>query len=194
MARPKSSTKKKEIIKSVEKLITNKGVNEISLQDIASECGISKGTLYYHYASKEAIILDIIIKHMKELEDDYIDWFERHKIEKDISPERFLDVIFYKGVKLFNRAKMHIFIINECVKNNNKLLEKYNELWNKWKEDLTFGISKVFPSMINPSNYADLLMLIIDGLVVREVMQRKDISQEKLVELVKSLGVVTNGK
>lgn len=194
MARPKSSTKKKEIIKSVEKLITNKGVNEISLQDIASECGISKGTLYYHYASKEAIILDIIIKHMQELEDDYIDWFERHKIEKDISPERFLDVIFYKGVKLFNRAKMHIFIINECVKNNNKLLEKYNELWNKWKEDLTFGISKVFPSMINPSNYADLLMLIIDGLVVREVMQRKDISQEKLVELVKSLGVVTNGK
>ncbi|MDD4123732.1 MAG: TetR/AcrR family transcriptional regulator [Bacilli bacterium] len=194
MARPKSSTKKKEIIKSVEKLITNKGVNEISLQDIASECGISKGTLYYHYASKEAIILDIIVKHMQELEDDYIDWFERHKIEKDISPERFLDVIFYKGVKLFNRAKMHIFIINECVKNNNKLLEKYNELWNKWKEDLTFGISKVFPSMINPSNYADLLMLIIDGLVVREVMQRKDISQEKLVELVKSLGVVTNGK
>lgn len=89
MARPKSSTKKKEIIKSVEKLITNKGVNEISLQDIASECGISKGTLYYHYASKEAIILDIIIKHMQELEDDYIDWFERHKIEKDISPERF---------------------------------------------------------------------------------------------------------
>lgn len=89
---------------------------------------------------------------------------------------------------------MHIFIINECVKNNNKLLEKYNELWNKWKGDLTFGISKVFPSMINPSNYADLLMLIIDGLVVREVMQRKDISQEKLVELVKSLGVVTNGK
>lgn len=194
MARPKSSTKKKEIIKSVEKLITNKGVNEISLQDIASECGISKGTLYYHYASKEAIILDIIVKHMQELEDDYIDWFERHKIEKDISPERFLDVIFYKGVKLFNRAKMHIFIINECVKNNNKLLEKYNELWNKWKEDLTFGISKVFPSMINTSNYADLLMLIIDGLVVREVMQRKDISQEKLVELVKSLGVVTNGK
>ena len=194
MARPKSSTKKKEIIKSVEKLITNKGVNEISLQDIASECGISKGTLYYHYASKEAIILDIIVKHMQELEDDYIDWFERHKIEKDISPERFLDVIFYKGVKLFNRAKMHIFIINECVKNNNKLLEKYNELWNKWKGDLTFGISKVFPSMINPSNYADLLMLIIDGLVVREVMQRKDISQEKLVELVKSLGVVTNGK
>ncbi|MEA4821256.1 MAG: TetR/AcrR family transcriptional regulator [Erysipelotrichales bacterium] len=194
MARPKSSTKKKEIIKSVEKLITNKGVNEISLQDIASECGISKGTLYYHYASKEAIILDIIVKHMQELEDDYIDWFERHKIEKDISPERFLDVIFYKGVKLFNRAKMHIFIINECVKNNKKLLEKYNELWNKWKEDLTFGISKVFPSMINPSNYADLLMLIIDGLVVREVMQRKDISQEKLVELVKSLGVVTNGK
>ncbi len=194
MARPKSSTKKKEIIKSVEKLITNKGVNEISLQDIASECGISKGTLYYHYASKEAIILDIIVKHMQELEDDYIDWFERHKIEKDISPERFLDVIFYKGVKLFNRAKMHIFIINECVKNNNKLLEKYNELWNKWKEDLTFGISKVFPSMINPSNYADLLMLIIDGLVVREVMQRKDISQEKLVELVKSLGVVINGK
>ncbi|MFA7156956.1 MAG: TetR/AcrR family transcriptional regulator [Bacilli bacterium] len=194
MARPKSSTKKKEIIKSVEKLITNKGVNEISLQDIASECGISKGTLYYHYASKEAIILDIIVKHMQELEDDYINWFERHKIEKDISPERFLDVIFYKGVKLFNRAKMHIFIINECVKNNNKLLEKYNELWNKWKEDLTFGISKVFPSMINPSNYADLLMLIIDGLVVREVMQRKDISQEKLVELVKSLGVVTNGK
>ena len=194
MARPKSSTKKKEIIKSVEKLITNKGVNEISLQDIASECGISKGTLYYHYASKEAIILDIIVKHMQELEDDYIDWFERHKIEKDISPERFLDVIFYKGVKLFNRAKMHIFIINECVKNNNKLLEKYNELWNKWKGDLTFGISKVFPSMINPSNYADLLMLIIDGLVVREVMQRKDISQEKLVELVKSLGVVINGK
>src|SRR5574344_1933198 len=107
MAKRRNDMEKDVFIAAAEKLITEKGANDFSLADLAKEMGISKGTLYYHYPSKDDLILDIMEWHMEGLSRDYVDWLQRHQNDQ-ISPERFLDVIFYKGVKLFNKARLHI--------------------------------------------------------------------------------------
>ncbi|HKM30278.1 MAG TPA: TetR/AcrR family transcriptional regulator [Bacilli bacterium] len=186
MAKKINIDMRNEILKSVETLIAKSGVNSISLGDIAKSCKISKGTLYYYYATKDEIIFDVIVKHVKALQEEYLGWIERHK--NDLSIERFLSVVFYKGVKLFDRAKLHIFLVNECIKDNDKLRNKFNELWNEWHKTLELGVKQTFKNAQEAEDIAYLLMLIIDGLAIQEVMQTKTINEEKIIMLMKRLG------
>jgi Transcriptional regulator len=183
MAKRRNDVDKATFITAAERLITERGANDFSLADLAKEMGISKGTLYYHYPSKDDLILDIMEKHMDELSRDYIEWLDRHENDT-ISKQRFLDVIFYKGVKLFNKSKMHIYLINECMRGNESLKKKYSELWRSWQDKLEEGLDRYFPDQKDREAYAYLLMLLIDGLTVQEALKNSD---EKLNQRVKSL-------
>ena len=42
-------------------LFSKKGYDSVSLREIAEEVGIKKSSIYSHYASKEAILIDIFL-------------------------------------------------------------------------------------------------------------------------------------
>lgn len=64
MARGKDAEeRKKEILDAAEVLFARKGFDETSTGDILEAVGIARGTLYYHFASKEDI-LDAVIERM----------------------------------------------------------------------------------------------------------------------------------
>jgi AcrR family transcriptional regulator len=186
MARPKGSRSKERIIAAVEDLIATKGVKNFSLRDVATKANLSPGTIYYHYATKDELVFDVISQHIDGLKTEYILWLERH--EHDLEPERFLEVVFHKGVKLFDRAKMHIFLINECLGGNGVLRRKFIEKYREWRETLLFGIKKVFASVEDPEAFAYTLMLVIDGLVVQEILKDDSIDERRLVKFAKSWG------
>ena len=60
-----TSNMKENILNIAIGLISNNGIKNTSLSDIAKSAGISKGTLYYHYASKDDLIFDIADDHLK---------------------------------------------------------------------------------------------------------------------------------
>src|SRR5574344_432345 len=169
MAKRRTDMDKNAFISAAEKLITDQGANDFSLADLAKAMGISKGTLYYHYPTKDELILDIIEEHMNELSKDYLDWFSRHK-DDAISESRFLDVVFYKGVKLFNRSKMQIYLVNECMRGNSELKSRYVELWESWQQKLLEGVKKVFPQNEDQAGLAYTMMLILDGMVMEDAL------------------------
>lgn len=55
--------RKNEILDVAERLFSTKGFDHTSTGDILSEVGIARGTLYYHFQSKEEI-LDAVIERM----------------------------------------------------------------------------------------------------------------------------------
>ena len=57
--------RKNEILDAAEMLFGNKGFDNTSTNDILKEVGIARGTLYYHFKSKEDI-LDAMIERMTE--------------------------------------------------------------------------------------------------------------------------------
>lgn len=57
--------RKEEILDAAEKLFGTKGFDNTSTNDILTEVGIARGTLYYHFKSKEEI-LDGVIRRMTE--------------------------------------------------------------------------------------------------------------------------------
>jgi AcrR family transcriptional regulator len=183
MAKPRQDIDKAAFISAAEHLITDKGANDFSLADLAKEMGISKGTIYYHYPTKDALIMDIVEWHFDLLSKDYLDWFSRHQND-GITFERFLDVIFYKGVKLFNKAKMHIYLIGECMRGNENLRKQFTTLWKEWQGKLEKGLEKVLPEEADKEAYAYYLMLIIDGLTVQEALSNPN---EDLNERMKQI-------
>ncbi|MEI3178564.1 MAG: helix-turn-helix domain-containing protein [Lachnospiraceae bacterium] len=57
--------RKNEILDVAERLFGEKGFDNTSTNDILEEIGIARGTLYYHFKSKEDI-LDAMIERMTE--------------------------------------------------------------------------------------------------------------------------------
>ncbi|PWI59474.1 TetR family transcriptional regulator [Bacillus subtilis] len=69
--------KKERIIKTSIRLFAKKGFAATTIQEIASECGISKGAFYLHFKSKEALLLSaceyyigMSMNKMKNIEED----------------------------------------------------------------------------------------------------------------------------
>lgn len=172
---------KDKIIEAVEELIATRGVNNFSLRDIANYLYISTGSLYYHFKTKDEIISAIVDKHYAILEKDYDAWLIKHKGELTVN--RFLEVVFYKSTELFNHSKIHIYLINECMRNE-EIKKKIQQLWNNWKEKITTGVKQVYKDHDNTDAIADLILVTIEGLIVKTVLENKD---QDDVEKIKSL-------
>jgi AcrR family transcriptional regulator len=57
--------KEKRIIEAAMKLFAKKGVTSTSIQDIANECDISKGSFYLYFKSKDALLLETFKYHFE---------------------------------------------------------------------------------------------------------------------------------
>lgn len=59
--------KKEEIIQSAIRFFSEKGYFSTSMQEIAEDCGISKGTLYNFFDSKEELLIQVIDQSCKRI-------------------------------------------------------------------------------------------------------------------------------
>jgi len=57
---PKRKVDKRDIISSAYRLFTSQGFAKTSMADIASACGLLKGSIYYYFESKEALIESVL--------------------------------------------------------------------------------------------------------------------------------------
>ena len=55
-----SEERKDQIIKAAEEVFTQKGFSDARMDDIAGETGLSKGTLYLYFKSKDELIIAIL--------------------------------------------------------------------------------------------------------------------------------------
>lgn len=171
-----------KIILAAEELIASKGVNSFSLRDIAKYLNISTGSLYYHFKTKDEIISAIIDIHFSDLERDYDAWLVKHK--DDLTIERFLDVVFYKSTELYNHSKIHVYLINECMRND-EIKDKLLELWNGWKAKIVEGAKRVYKDHDNYEEISSTILVIIEGLIVKTVLGNK--TQDEIENIKKML-------
>ncbi|OQX89126.1 MAG: hypothetical protein B6D65_04785 [candidate division Zixibacteria bacterium 4484_93] len=98
MTEPKKIRKEKEqefhkklILDAAKRLFAKKSIIEVTVDEIAKESGFAKSTLYSYFASKEALVSElldsIITERLKELEDIAI---------SDASPEK--KILMYIGI------------------------------------------------------------------------------------------------
>lgn len=180
MAAPKKIDTKQLILDSTEKLIKDRQVESISLQDIATEAGISKGTLYYYYTSKQLVLFDLVEMYLKNLASDLIVWIENK--DKDTSLRRLIYYILERG-SLIHRAKMHIYLINHSLRDNNEdVRKKFDNVYAEWAVMLKSTIEERCSD--NSDLLTDIIMAMIDGILIRQLMGDKEYDYMKIAEFL----------
>ena len=60
-------SKYQEIVRTAARVFKEKGYNATTMQDIANEVGMLKGSLYYHIRSKEQLLVDVLLSAVEVL-------------------------------------------------------------------------------------------------------------------------------
>jgi AcrR family transcriptional regulator len=62
-------SREKAILEATNRLLSEKGYEQMVMEDIASEVGIAKGSLYRHFQSKEDLAAAVMLKLLKQTHD-----------------------------------------------------------------------------------------------------------------------------
>lgn len=61
--------KRAQILSSAAKIFADQGFDRASMNQLASECGISKANIYHYYDSKHALLFDLLDNYLSTLRD-----------------------------------------------------------------------------------------------------------------------------
>ncbi len=82
------TARQKEIIAASGKLLTQSGINGLTIKNLAAEMGFTEGAVYRHFKSKEEIIL-LMLEYLAENMDERLS-----AMPKEPDPERHLLNLF----------------------------------------------------------------------------------------------------
>lgn len=95
-----SEERKNQILEAATRVFTQRGFDEARMDDIVEEAGLSKGTLYWYFESKEALITTIV--------DRIFDWETAHMreiIASEVPAPRKLEAIVDSTIEDLERMR-----------------------------------------------------------------------------------------
>jgi AcrR family transcriptional regulator len=101
--------RKEAIVATAAALFASRGFNGASVADIAQRGKISKSLIYHYYQSKEDILYDVMISHVRALEEA-----AREATTGDAAPERKLRELTHRFMALYvGAADRHKVLLND---------------------------------------------------------------------------------
>lgn len=178
MAAPRNDNIKEKILESASSLLQTRTFGDISIADIAKAAGVTKGSIYYYYNSKEDLLYDIADGYLQLLFSDLLEWAEDES--KDTSLPRFLHYAFSRGVADPGKSlRLHLTV--DAIAGNERLREKLLGRYRMFRQVLTEKLMERKPGA--DSEYEAWQIIInIDGLMLQSLLQNPDIDIEKYIE------------
>jgi len=101
--------RKEAIVATAAALFASRGFNGASVADIAQRGKISKSLIYHYYQSKEDILYDVMISHVRALDEA-----ARAAVAGDAAPERKLRELTHRFMALYvGAADRHKVLLND---------------------------------------------------------------------------------
>lgn len=160
--------KEKILLTSID-LMTKNGINNTSLADIAREVNISKGTLYYHYASKDDIIFDIADNHLSIISEALLDCLK--EINFHFTTEEFVLLILKNISNIESTGRIHMYLICEAIMGNTALRERIGLKYVEWRTTLENQLLLIISDKSYTKGASFLLLSIVDGLVIQALLK-----------------------
>lgn len=160
--------KEKILFTSID-LMTKNGINNTSLADIAREVNISKGTLYYHYSSKDDIIFDIADNHLSIISEALLDCLK--EINFHFTTEEFVLLILKNISNIESTGRIHMYLICEAIMGNTALRERIGLKYVEWRTTLENQLIQIIEDKSHAKGASFLLMSVVDGLVIQALLK-----------------------
>lgn len=174
MAAPRNENLKQGIQAAALRLLQQCAFADISLSAIAAEAGISKGTLYYYYSSKDDILLDITELYLDGLAQDLLSWVDNP--EKDTRPARLYNYVLRRGAAPEFGA-LRLYLIGSAVSQKEPVRQRLVAHYEYFQQTLARRIHDRLPGA-DGGYLAWLLLTVMDGVLVQSQLATPAFQQE----------------
>ena len=180
------------IIKESIDLFDKKGFSKTSIQDIVDTIGVTKGTFYYYFKSKQELLMDIHLNYIKELLKEQVDILKDEYISCQEKMKKLIYLIIQnikvhgKSARVFTREVRH-------------LDEEQLILVNSYRREFRINLQKLIEEGIEKGEFrdqkrSDIVIFGILGMVNRSYNWYNpdgEVSEEELVNIYMDL--ILNG-
>lgn len=161
------ASKSARILAAAEQVISRHGFNKTKVLDIAKQAGVSEGTVYEYFKTKEDLLLAIsaenLKKHMSRLDDAF-------EIRHPLAKLRRL-IRYHFTLYLANRDFLKVFIINTQLRSNffqSSAFETFREYYKVIESIVEEGKKEgVFRKEINPRIFRNMFLGAFSHISIR---------------------------
>jgi len=182
--------KKDLIADAAADLFLEKGVENVTLSEIASQVGYSKSSLYSYFKSR-----DDIISYLVELADEEFQGIESFITEqlKKIEPgesESLFDVLFDESFRKTYRNKKVATLFHKNIgliyQNNGVIFEKIMGIYEKRIKFLS-GVLKAYIRDVKKATLVSYLVMgVLQGMEHYKMMEENSMENEKAYQIMKN--------
>ncbi len=104
---PENRTVREKVLAATVQSFAEYGYNAATMRDIARIAGIQAASIYYHYASKQALLVEIMETHMRHLNANL-----EHIVSKQETVQQRLHEAITNHIRLHTTYKSEFFIID----------------------------------------------------------------------------------
>ena len=171
---------KERILNASLELMSKRGISGTTLGDIAQRCDISRGTLYYHYRSKDELIVAINEWNIEELTGDLLEMV-RQCCARGQGLEQILIEAFTVISGAAERGKIHLHLLNEALSRDCSLIERLRGSYRHWFSIMEDALTQLLPAEKDCGALARALVASLDGMIIQGLLNLDDIPMERLV-------------
>lgn len=164
--------KKEAILKVATVLFANKGFADTSVQELARMTGAAEGTIFYHYKSKEGLLLAILEETRNEILDQFERFFENRPFDSglEMAEEVVSFYLYLAGLMEDRFLLLHRHFLYRFSESNPEFRENLEAIYNCLvdifeKAILTGREDGSINPEIHPRKSALILFTMVDGLV-----------------------------
>lgn len=162
--------------------IIQKGIQNTSLAEVAKSIKISKGTLYYHFRSKDSLIEEIARKNFEETALRIKDELEK------FAPKKGKDVLSIAINALTverKNAKILHFIYLEILQGNKKLGFKILKIYQQMRQTITEAILPFCKTKEEAQKITSIILAISDGANLGNMLGMNELDPVEAVKYLK---------
>ncbi|WP_455164355.1 TetR/AcrR family transcriptional regulator [Slackia exigua] len=175
---------KKKIIEAASELVAEGGISRTSLRSICDKAGISMGTLYYHYRTKDLILADILRQSLsgpRWLADE----IEHGGLTREEAFDKLMNALRGRIEKLA-ASKVYTHMLDEALSGNEVLTEIVQEQNDTWIDALEEIIAfvKNMDTCLTTRSAAIMIESLAQGITTQYLLNQDYEKKEETLDAV----------
>ncbi len=148
------------------------GVHATSLADIAKAAKLSKGTLYYHYPSKEYLVLDIAEEHFGRMTEIIFAWIDA--LTENRPAVDALSLLTESLLKDHDAMRLHFALLSEALREEGALRKRVAAKQREWAVMLEVGSLRMAePGAQRFRAYGRAYLALLDGCALHMLLSEQ---------------------
>ena len=186
------STIREKIISSALNAIAKYGVSHTTLQIIADGAGISKGSLYYHFKTKDSILYSVVDEDFR-ISRRIMQNYRAGKLNHQQLREAIV-AGFKERLEKKSKNRLHLYLAHEAMLGNQELMASYKAKYVDWVQDISEGFSIAFD--VENSGWTKLMAFFfisaMDGWCIQDLLEIDAVPKKDAVKIMEAIFINEN--